>query len=260
MLPFPARYFNIYCLFQRAVLSKISLPSSKENTFPANVEASALRQQHDKCHNSFTSSPAVLLPQPYPATPANRPSQHRALSPLPAAAPAASPLKASLVVQPAARVASPVKVPRVSAAAAVAAEQGSRLRLAPTQATSSGVIGPMVDNQQQPEVNFQGQGSPRSSRVRAPSSPRAAAAAAAESASRLLQHLDCSTCSASVDGMESSSSRGTEPLPVGITSREQLLLWMQVSCVKSEARVRCDTYLLQGVDAKVHDLSASSDD
>ena len=270
---------------QDAVLAGANAPGIKENRFPGQVEAKARAaggrefaplSQHQQHQNSFTNSPALLLPQPYPATPAAAAAAHlekssakrvpklassdtaaASSSPLSSAAAArrlASPLKASLVMQPAARVASPAEVARVAAAAAVAAE-GARAAaaaaVAAEHASRAGLsltrLHPSADSSreagqlQQQEANFQSQqhqpsftaaaSVPSPSRTKA--SPATQAAAAAASAARLLRDLESSGEGSSSMEMARSCSGGEQgagAVAAGVTSRQQLLLWMQVCC------------------------------
>jgi hypothetical protein len=310
--------------FQHAVLSKLTQPGAKENMSPGYLESKTLaaagrdfapstrQEQHQ---SSFTHSPAHLLPQPYPATPAPvslpanaksslKRSQHRAAlsapspaaagdsgaiaasarvrpvtSPLKASGAPLSPLKASLVVQPAARVASPAKMSRVAAAAAVTAEQVARMALPLPPLHSPGhVMQHAEDNhhhqqqQQQQEATRYRQLHSDPPAVQAPPVPSptrraassashaAAAAAAAESASKLLRDLDSSGSRLSVDnGSESLGVRGARAAaPAGVTSREQLLLWMQVWRCGCAMR-RADA-VMQEVEAGVGDMSDSFGD
>jgi hypothetical protein len=243
---------------------------------PTKTVAAACRDfapssQHEQLHSSFTHSPARLLPQPYPATPVPEtlplPSKsglkrvqqrhlHSPSSPAAAAAaavaasahagPVVSPLKASLVVQPAARVASPAKVARVAAAAAVTAEHASRAGLPLPQLRSPGRAtkdeGDSQQQQQEARHRLQGHSEQQPAMpehpTRSPARYREPSAYhAAESASKLLRDLDSSGGGmSSVENGDSVLNGGGSvvgsglraALPLRVTSREQLLRWMQV--------------------------------
>lgn len=243
--------------------------------------ASTLQHQQQRHHSSFTSSPALLLPLPHPATPTpaalslHAKSGHKrihhstpvALSP-PAAAHArsiVSPLKASLVVQPAARVASPAEVARVAAAAAVAVEQVSRAGLSLPQIRSPGhdrveAVHRQHDRQQHTaggRLHGLAQVPPHAaaaqSHARPPLSPTSHAIAAAESASRLLHDLDSSGGDHSLGGKFTAGA--------AVTSKEQLLAWMKVCLLLHGVRKLATLdAVLQEVEAGVGDISHSSDD
>ena len=278
----------MYCVLtdlQHAVVLQASV--GQENVVPIHAKsfaahgrglgASTLQHQQQHRHSSFTSSPALLLPLPHPTTPTPAPlplhakSSHKrihhgtpvALSPPAAAASAAahtrsvvSPLKASLVVQPAARVASPAEVARVAAAAAVAVEQVSRAGLSLPQLRSPGHDRVEVVHRRQEAAEGRLQGSTEApphaaaaqSHARPPLSPTSHAIAAAESASRLLHDLD-------------SSGGGHFTGGAAVTSKEQLLAWMKV-CITLRGVRKLATLdaVLQEVEAGVGDISHSSDD
>ncbi len=244
---------------QHAVLSKGNaiLSRSDKPSSAAPRSDVALLPLHQRHHTSFTNSPAVLLPQPYPATPTPPlppksihkrlqrapgqalPSAAATPSPPAAAATAAtaaatsplaqprvvlSPLKASLIVQPAARVASPAEVARVAAAAAVAAEQVSRAGLSLMQLRSPG-------HEKLPAVERRQQQDDESGMHAQAERPRSSALAAAASASRLLQELDSSgggVSSGEVGGDRLRERAAAGAAAVEVTSREQLLQWMKV--------------------------------